>query len=1019
MSWSYNNGVITQSGRDYDLSGLAGSITTDDFTLIESGTPSAVQIKAQEKLSSSVTLTGNGSSDIDALITAHNSANAGSEVVLASGDGGQKLESGQTIVIPAGMTGVEVKRDAYSSFSSTGPSEVVTYIVDEDTRITIKGTVFHDPEVEILYLRHEWTSGFQPALQIGTSTAWGAFWLHSWERDSEGRLVAVFNNTEPIDHSTPFAVGDVVCIRNAEDVPNNTPYPVADVTSTSSSTRITLEGTQYDTHIPSSTYFQGTHGGRLFRHGAYNYGKYTEGYGRKRASNATGLIITGKPQNYYQGDGGGLYVGSNGGLIGRGGSIMSSRLYQMSGVLDLIDTTLAGTCRMDSRGIGGGRFRNVKFLKTQASGWQSGRITERGLVLQESTLMEVLADPFFELVLKDFDASLNIKGTDIAHSPDNGYRHRDWIIVNSANGSNVRGMWRQGAGSQKGNVFVKKEVSFNFEDVSGNPLSGVELYLQDNPSDYAKNATFTEPSNAAHKYTQADYTDKQNGETLGVLNSDGTVTYDYSGAITYSGTSDAQGNIDTIRVLTAATILEYNSGSTHATAAANDYPGLEMNSSGTWRTLNPTTYPALEDWDTDKWGGFYKVDRRSDSNTDADDFTFKFCSYGHALASSTQELKGLGELEVNWVLFNDSSITEPSKSLVDGYTEIETPEKFYDRAKSFLTDDYAGETSTIVSREGSTVNIGSYNLDVDANATAVFAFDGSKITIKASTFVGNITTTGGTIRLLNDAEIVGTYGDISVLPFTITNVIAGSTVQLYNVSNDGNEISNTVVTGTAGTKVTYSGTYANSLADADDEVRLRITCAAADGAFLPYESFGVATAAGISFKANQVADTVYNDNAIDGSATNYDSASLTITPDYSNFELDVSDSDNPGSVTVQQIYAKYAYLITTTDGIDKFFGAITAENTSNYRINTDVADLKIQNISSSDMIITGARLYRDDNTTVIKKGPASAGTLSHDTGEFLQYIQPQVEAALNGYGVLGPDDLNAVKKNTNLIPGLL
>ena len=55
-------------------------------------------------------------------------------------------------------------------------------------------------------------------------------------------------------------------------------------------------------------------------------------------------------------------------------------------------------------------------------------------------------------------------------------------------------MWRQNAGSQKGNLFVKKEVSFNFEDASGNPLSGVELYLQDNPSDYAKNATFAEPT---------------------------------------------------------------------------------------------------------------------------------------------------------------------------------------------------------------------------------------------------------------------------------------------------------------------------------------------------------------------------------------------------------------------------------------------------------------------------------------------------------------------------------------------
>ena len=188
---------------------------------------------------------------------------------------------------------------------------------------------------------------------------------------------------------------------------------------------------------------------------------------------------------------------------------------------------------------------------------------------------------------------------------------------------------------------------------------------------------------------------------------------------------------------------------------------------------------------------------------------------------------------------------------------------------------------------------------------------------------------------------------------------------------------------------------------------------------LPYESFGVATSAGISFKANQVDDTVYNNNAIDGSSSSFDNSTLEIDADYTNFQLDVSDTDNPGVVTTQQIYAKYAYLVTTSEGIAKFFGAITAENGSNYRINTSVVDLKIQNISSSDMIISGARLYRDDSATVIVKGPAGAGTLSHDTGEFLQYIQPQITAAMNEYGVAGPDDLNPIKKNTNLIPGLL
>lgn len=398
-------------------------------------------------------------------------------------------------------------------------------------------------------------------------------------------------------------------------------------------------------------------------------------------------------------------------------------------------------------------------------------------------------------------------------------------------------------------------------------------------------------------------------------------------------------------------------------------------------------------------------------------FSLAGVSYSNKLVSG---IKNLADGRIDEVIgsFTDTTIAQSAKTIVDGYTEINTPEKFYDRAKAHLVDNFAGETSTIVSREGSTVNIGSYDLDVDPDATQVFAFNESKITIKASTFVGNITTTGGTISLLGDAQIVGSYGDISVLPFTITNVEAGSTVQLYNVTDD-NEISNAVVSGTAGTKVTYSGTYANSLADANDEVRLRITCQSGETALLPYESFGVATSAGISFKANQVEDTVYNNNAIDGSSSSFDNSTLEIDADYSNFQLDVSDTDNPGVVTTQQIYAKYAYLVTTSEGIEKFFGAITAENGSNYRINTSVVDLKIQNISSSDMIISGARLYRDDSTTVIVKGPAGAGTLSHDTGEFLQYIQPQVTAAMNEYGVAGPDDLNPIKKNTNLIPGLL
>ena len=480
-------------------------------------------------------------------------------------------------------------------------------------------------------------------------------------------------------------------------------------------------------------------------------------------------------------------------------------------------------------------------------------------------------------------------------------------------------------------------------------------------------------------------TDKNNGDRFvgtavwrGSQNADET----FSSDIVYTGSTDSSGEATT-RLLTRAC-----------------YGGLSTSS--------------IYDGET-------TVDYRGETTDNTDVFNFYIASYEHTLNNVSPSCIGTGVLEQQVVLFSDVFITEPDKATVDNYSVIENSAMLYDRAKSYLVGNFAGETETIVTRTGNEIDLGSYDLVINASATSVFAINGSTITIKATTFTGDLTTTG-TITLSNEANIVGSFTDSSgttiVLPSTITNVEAGSTVQLYNVTGDV-EISNAVVSGTTGTKVTHAGTYTNTQVSADDEIRLRITCQSGTTALLPYESFGIATTAGISFKANQVDDTIYNNNAIDGSAANFDSTTLVIAPDYTNFELDVSDADNPGVVTVQQIYAKYAHLITTTTGIDKFFGAITAENGSNYRINTSVVDLKIQNISTSDMIINGARLYRSDHTTVIVKGPSGSGTLSHDTGEFLLFVQPQVVAAMNEYGVISPSDLNTIKNNTKLIPGLL
>ena len=109
---------------------------------------------------------------------------------------------------------------------------------------------------------------------------------------------------------------------------------------------------------------------------------------------------------------------------------------------------------------------------------------------------------------------------------------------------------------------------------------------------------------------------------------------------------------------------------------------------------------------------------------------------------------------------DDASITESNKSLVDAYTSIDNAAQFYDRAKAYLVDNYDGETEALVSKDRNLVDAGDYNVTIDANATNAFAFDGTTITIKADTFVGEIKTTG-TFTLNNDAEIYGGYIDMT------------------------------------------------------------------------------------------------------------------------------------------------------------------------------------------------------------------------------------------------------------------
>jgi len=261
-----------------------------------------------------------------------------------------------------------------------------------------------------------------------------------------------------------------------------------------------------------------------------------------------------------------------------------------------------------------------------------------------------------------------------------------------------------------------------------------------------------------------------------------------------------------------------------------------------------------------------------------------------------------------------------------------------------------------------------------------------------------------------EAEFLIVEGTLVSAP----NILSGSRVQIYNVSKSV-ELDTQILT-TNGYNLILD-LSANVNVDDGDTLRLRATCTAGAEAFLPVESFGVINEIGITFGDSQIADTIYNDNAI-----NADNIT-TISADYPNVQIDISDGD--GIADVKEFYAFYVKQTTSSTGIEEWFGAIDAIDHMNYRVNTAIADIKLQNRGSTPLVISGARIFRDNKTSILH---ADAGDqpMTQDNGELIQYIKGQVDDSLNNQlpsavatAINGNATISGIDKNSKLIPALL
>lgn len=402
--------------------------------------------------------------------------------------------------------------------------------------------------------------------------------------------------------------------------------------------------------------------------------------------------------------------------------------------------------------------------------------------------------------------------------------------------------------------------------------------------------------------------------------------------------------------------------------------------------------------------GAYAWDYRCKSGTTADDFDVYVWHYSYLLSKYTIIAKGGANGSVvtsGTVMLADSNVVL-SSSAAAALTTISTASNFYDYAKYHKCQATQANLETngignlIVTLNGTTINAGAYNVTIDAAAASVFVVAGSTITIKASTFTGNIITTG-TVSFANGAGIIGAYTDASGshTSITVSGLVTGSRIQLYDTT-DASEIYNAVVSDTyVIVPITTTGTKS---------IRLRVAHCSGATAKAEVLQTGVLTSTGLVFAVSQVNDSVYNANAINGSTC------TEFTGDYPNLQIDVSDPDHV--TTVQRVYAWYVDNNMTSSGIANFFGGIVAEDSLNYHIVTAILNLHLDNVSLSPVIVAGARFVRDDGLSVIA---ATSNSMQIDSGKAYIANSDSISTSLTTLQTTA-DKINS---KTKLIPATL
>ncbi len=168
--------------------------------------------------------------------------------------------------------------------------------------------------------------------------------------------------------------------------------------------------------------------------------------------------------------------------------------------------------------------------------------------------------------------------------------------------------------------------------------------------------------------------------------------------------------------------------------------------------------------------------------------------YGKQRQSGSFAANTGGLLFYEPIYVEDVGITETTKATVAAYTAIETSSKFYDRTAYFRLSEQGIKLGQIVTRAGTSLEIGTFSHLINKDSASVYSVTGSVITTKSTSYAGDSKYTT----------------EIATPPATIT---ANSTEVITIAIEDANGNSSLTINGGDGTFQLWKVTTATATAD--------------------------------------------------------------------------------------------------------------------------------------------------------------------------------------------------------------